>query len=310
MLFLLSINYKKSGVMKVKKQKNFKIAMFFLAPAVIVYLVFMIYPVLQSIILSFTEWKGYATVSPVFVGLNNYKEMFQDKIFYLALKNTCLYMGINILIQIPVGLLLALFLVNCRKGTRFYKAAFFMPVILSATAIALMWKFILAPNDGLLNTVLNTIGLGSFTHVWLGEQGTVMPAIAMVGAWQGVGYVMILMLAAIVNVPDSLIESSRIDGASGFERTIYIVVPLIWQAIKTNIVLLIIGAIKVCDIVYVMTGGGPFYSSEVLTTYMYTTSFKNGTFGLGSAIATFIFVFGALLTLATNRIMKKDNLEY
>lgn len=310
MLFLLSINYKKSGVMKVKKQKNFKIAMFFLAPAVIVYLVFMIYPVLQSVMLSFTEWKGYATVSPVFVGLNNYKEMFQDKIFYLALKNTCLYMGINILIQIPVGLLLALFLVNCRKGTRFFKAAFFMPVILSATAIALMWKFILAPNDGLLNTVLNTIGLGGFTHVWLGEQGTVMPAIAMVGAWQGVGYVMILMLAAIVNVPDSLIESSRIDGASGFERTIYIVVPLIWHAIKTNIVLLIIGAIKVCDIVYVMTGGGPFYSSEVLTTYMYTTSFKNGTFGLGSAIATFIFVFGALLTLATNRIMKKDNLEY
>lgn len=310
MLFLLSINYKKSGVMKVKKQKNFKIAMFFLAPAVIVYLVFMIYPVSQSVMLSFTEWKGYATVSPVFVGLNNYKEMFQDKIFYLALKNTCLYMGINILIQIPIGLLLALFLVNCRKGTRFFKAAFFMPVILSATAIALMWKFILAPNDGLLNTVLNTIGLGGFTHVWLGEQGTVMPAIAMVGAWQGVGYVMILMLAAIVNVPDSLIESSRIDGASGFERTIYIVVPLIWHAIKTNIVLLIIGAIKVCDIVYVMTGGGPFYSSEVLTTYMYTTSFKNGTFGLGSAIATFIFVFGALLTLATNRIMKKDNLEY
>lgn len=293
-----------------KKQKSLKIALFFLTPAVIFYLIFMIYPVLQSIMLSFTEWKGYATVSPVFIGLDNYKAMFQDHVFYLALKNTCLYMGINILIQIPVGLLLSLFLVNCKRGTRFFKAAFFMPVILSATAIALMWKFILAPNNGLLNTILTSAGLENFTHVWLGEQGTVMPAIALVGAWQGVGYVMILMLAAVVNVPDSLIESSRIDGASGFQRTVYIVVPLIWHAIKTNIVLLIIGAIKVCDIVYVMTGGGPFYSSEVLTTYMYTTSFRNGTFGLGSAIATFIFVFGAFLTLATNRLMKKDNLEY
>ena len=137
-----------------------------------------------------------------------------------------------------------------------------------------------------------------------------MPTIALVGAWQGLGYVMILMLAAIVNVPDSLMESSRIDGANAIERTLLIVVPLIWNAIKSNIVLLIIGSIKVCDIVYVMTGGGPFYSSEVLTTYMYTTSFKNGKFGLGSAIATFIFVFGLILTLVTNKLMKKENLEY
>lgn len=293
-----------------KKRKNWKAAIAFSAPALIFYIVFMIYPVIQSIYLSFTEWKGFATVDPVFIGLLNYKTMFQDEIFYKALINTLIYMVINIVVQIPIGLILGLFIANCKRGTRFYKAAFFMPVILSSTAIALMWKFILSPNNGLLNTVLLKCGLEKFTHIWLGEVGTVMPTIALVGAWQGLGYVMILMLAAIVNVPDSLIESSRIDGANAVERTVFIVVPLIWNAIKSNIVLLIIGSIKVCDIVYVMTGGGPFYSSEVLTTYMYTASFKNGTFGLGSAIATFIFVFGIILTLITNKLMKKDNLEY
>lgn len=293
-----------------KKTKTLKSAMVFLFPAVVLYIVFMIYPILQSIQLSFTNWGGYATVAPEPVGLANYTRMLADPIFRKALGNTIIYMVINIIVQIPIGLLLAMFLSNKRKGQRFFKMAFFMPVILSMTAVSLMWKFILSPENGLLNTILTNVGLGQFTHIWLGETGTVMPSIALVGAWQNVGYVMILLLAALVNVPDTIIEQSVIDGANSFQRTIHIIIPMIWGGIKTNIVLLIIGGVKVCDIVYVMTAGGPFYSSEVLTTYMYTTAFKNGAFGYGSAIATFIFVFGAALTLITNKLMKKDNLEY
>ena len=293
-----------------KTAKSLKTALCFLAPGCLIYAVFMLYPILQSLYLSFFEWSGYATVPPEFVGLQNYHYMFTDSIFYKALLNNLLYMGINIVIQIPVGLLLAIFLSKGRRGTRFYKAAFFMPVVLSATAIALLWKFILSPGNGLLNTLLDSVGLSQFTHIWLGEPGTVMSAIAVVGAWQGVGYVMILMLAALVNIPGSVLEQSVIDGAGSVQRLRYVIIPLMWSAIKTNLVLLIIGSIKVCDIVYVMTGGGPMYSSEVLTTYMYTTSFKNGSFGLGSAIATFIFLFAVALTLITNKLLKKESIEY
>lgn len=292
-----------------KKARTWKSAMVFLLPALVLYCIFMVYPIMQSIQLSFFKWSGKATIEPEFVGLANYVKMFKDPIFRKAFGNTLVYMAINVCVQIPLGLLLALFLSRPRKGQRFYKMAFFMPVILSATAVSLMWKFILSGQNGLLNTILTTVGLGNYTHVWLGEAGTVMSSIALVGAWQGVGYVMILLLAALVNVSDSILEQSVIDGASWWQRTWYITIPLIKDAIKTNIVLLIIGSIKVCDIVYVMTGGGPFFSSEVLTTYMYTSSFKNGVFGYGSAIATFIFVFGALLTLLTNKLMKKDITE-
>lgn len=293
-----------------KKSKNIKVAILFLLPATILYSVFMVYPILQSINLSFYDWGGIASIDPEFVGIKNYIEMFQDKLFYKSLKHTFIYMGINLLVQIPIGLLLALFIANRKSFARYFKAAFFMPVILSSTAIALMWKFIFTPSNGLLSTAMTAIGLGDYTHVWLADVDTVMPAISLVGAWQGVGYVMILLLAAVVNVPGTIIESSVIDGANSWQRTIYVVVPLIWNAIKTNIVLLIIGAIKVCDLIFVMTGGGPFYESEVLTTYMYTISFNNGEFGLGSAVATFIFVLGATLTLVTNKLMKKDSIEY
>ncbi len=293
-----------------KKTKSVTMAILFLLPATLFYSVFMVYPILQSIQLSFFDWGGIASIEPVFIGMRNYIEMFQDKIFYKALKHTFIYMGINLAVQIPLGLLFALFVANQKRGGRYFKAAFFMPVILSSTAIALMWKFIFTPTSGLLSTIMIKIGLGDYIHVWLADVATVMPAIALVGAWQGVGYVMILLLAAVVNVPGAVIESSIIDGANTWQRTIYVVVPLIWGAIKTNIVLLIIGSIKVCDLIFVMTGGGPFYESEVLTTYMYTISFSNGEFGLGSAVATFIFVLGVILTLVTNRLMKQDAIEY
>lgn len=292
-----------------KKARTWKSAMVFLLPALILYTIFMVYPILQSIQLSFFKWSGKATIAPEFAGLANYVRMFKDPIFLKAFGNTIFYMVVNVCVQIPLGLLLALFLSKGRKGQRFYKMAFFMPVILSATAVSLMWKFILSGQNGLLNTILTTIGLGDYTNVWLGNASTVMPSISLVGAWQGVGYVMILLLAALVNVSDSIMEQSVIDGAGWWQRTWYITIPLIKGAIKTNIVLLIIGSIKVCDMVYVMTGGGPFYSSEVLTTYMYTSSFKNGIFGYGSAIATFIFLFGVVLTLLTNKLMQKDVTE-
>lgn len=293
-----------------KKTRTLRSAIFFLFPAFIFYVIFMVYPIIQSVQLSFTEWNGYATIAPEWVGIANYKRMLSDPVFIKAFKNTVLYMVINIVVQIPIGLMLALFLSKKRKGQRFFKMAFFMPVILSSTAISLMWKFILSPENGLLNTILTNLGLGEYAHIWLGEPGTVMPAISLVAAWQGMGYVMILLLAAVVNIPDSVIEQSIIDGAGSFTRTIHIVIPLIWGAIKTNVVLLIIGAVKVCDIVYVMTSGGPNHSSEVLASYMYNTSFANGSFGYGSAIATFIFVFGIVLTIITNKLMKKDTIEY
>ena len=292
-----------------RRVKTLRLGVLFVLPAVVMYSVFMFYPVVQTLWLSFFKWGGYATVAPTFVGLANFKYMFDDPVFWRSLGNVLIYLLINVVIQIPVGFLLALFLAAAPVGMRLFKAAFFIPVVLSAVAVSLMWRFILSP-DGLLNALLDAVGLGDYTTMWLVEPGVNMPTIATVGAWQGVGYVMILLLAALVNIPQSLVEQAVVDGANAWQRTIHVVVPLMRPALITNIILLIIGSVKVCDIVFVMTGGGPVHSSEVLATYMYNTAFREGTFGLGSAIASAIFVLAALLTVITSRAMRKQEAEF
>jgi len=286
-----------------RKIRTGRATLMFLAPALIFYGVFMFYPIFQSIWLSFFKWNGFPTVAPKFTGISNYIYMFSDDVFYMSLKNVLLYMILNMLIQLPLGLLLASFLSWAPFAVRYFKAVFFIPVVLSATAVSLMWKFILAP-DGIFNTLLTAVGLDAYRAVWLSDPSTNMSAISVVGAWQGVGYVMILMLAGLVSIPRDLMEQSLIDGTTWAQRLRHVTLPLLRPAIRTNIILLIIGSIRVCDIVIVMTNGGPVHSSEVLTTYMLNTSFKEGSFGLGSAIATAIFVLALAAAAIANKLVK------
>ncbi|KRF43823.1 carbohydrate ABC transporter permease [Paenibacillus sp. Soil787] len=293
-------------------QKQYVRIVLFLLPALFFYTALLVYPICKSFYLSFHSWNGIGGVDMIYVGFHNYKQVLSDSEFWKPFRNTMYFMVLNIAIQIPMGFLLAVLLNMKIKGIRILKAAFFMPVIMSATSISLLWQFILYPQSGLLDSLLIKLGKGDLIHAWLVDPTTVLNVIVLVSCWQGVGIVMIIFLSGLVSIPDSIVEASKIDGANALQRLWHVVVPLIWEALKINVVLLLIGSLKAFDIIYVLTNGkaGIDHAGDVLTTFMFTEAFTNGRFGPASAVSTIIFLFGFIITIISNRVMKRDTLEY
>lgn len=288
--------------MVLTKNKALTIILFIL-PAFLFFSIFILYPLIETVKLSLFQWRGIANIPKEFVGFKNYLKMFGNRIFWQSLRNNALVIGISFSIQVPLGLIIANILSKPIKGLRYFKLAFFMPYVLSATAVALMWKFILHPNDGLLNIILRAINLETLTRSWLSDPKTALIAVVLVMSWQGLGVVIILLLAGIVSIPQSIIESAKLDGVNGIQYFFYIVIPYLWDVFKVVTVMIIIGGLKTFDVVYILTGGGPFYTSEVLTTHMYREAFMNQRFGLGSAVAVAILVLCLGLTVVTNKLM-------
>ena len=291
--------------MTLSKKQRLTLVLYIL-PAFFFFSVFILFPVVQTLQLSFIEWNGINSAKRLFVGFDNYIEMLKDPLFMKALKNNIILIILSICIQIPMGLIIANILSKPLKGLRYFKLAFFMPYVLSATAVSLMWKFILHPNNGLLNIFLETIGLEKLTRAWIADPKTALLAVILVGCWQGLGFVMILLLAAIVSIPKSTIESSKIDGVNGIQYFIYIVIPYLWDVLKVVTILIMINGMKSFDVIYVLTQGGPFHSSEVLTTLMYKEAFISQNIGVGSAVAIAILVICLILTIATNGMASRN----
>lgn len=293
-------------------QKQYVRIALFLLPALFFYIALLVYPICKSFYLSFHSWNGIGGVEMTYVGLKNYKQVLSDSEFWKPFRNTMYFMVLNIAIQIPLGFFLAVLLNMKIKGIRIMKAAFFMPVIMSATSISLLWQFILYPQSGLVDSVLMKLGMGDLIHAWLVDPITVLNIIVLVSCWQGVGIVMIIFLSGLVSIPESIIEASKIDGTNVFQRLWHVVIPLIWEVLKINVVLLLIGSLKSFDIIYVLTNGKPGidHAGDVLTTNMFTEAFTNGRFGPASTISTIIFLLGFIVTMISNRVMKRDTLEY
>lgn len=291
------------------KSNYIKIALFVL-PALVLYILFMINPILQAFYLSLQKWNGVNSEKLVFVGLNNFYDIFSDSTFWGSFKNLLYFMFLQIAIQIPVGLILGYILSIGLKGTRFFKAAFFIPIILSATSISLMWRFILYPDSGLLDVMLKKIGGEGLIHSWLADPKTAIFTLILISCWQGVGVVMILFLSGIISIPESIFESADLDGANAMTKLISLTIPMIWEVMKINIVLLMIGSIKVFDIVYIMTSGGPNNLTDVPATLMLKQAFENSKYGTSSAIAVIIFVFAFVITTVTNKIMHRETIEF
>lgn len=293
-------------------QKQYVRIALFLLPALFFYTALLVYPIGKSFYLSFHTWNGIGGTAMKFVGFQNYMQVLSDSEFWKPFGHTMYLMIMSIVIQIPLGFFLAVILNSRLKGIRYFKAAFFMPVILSATSVSLLWRFILYPGDGLLDTVLMKLGIEELIHAWLADPATVLNVIVLISCWQGVGVVMVIFLSGLVSIPDSVIEASTIDGANAFQRLWHVVIPMIWEVLTINVTLLLIGSLKAFDIIYVLTGGtgGPAHAGDVLGTYMFHEAFVNGRFGQASAIATIIFLVGFILTILSNRIMKRDTLEY
>ncbi len=272
-------------------------ALMFALPALLILAVFVYFPLLENIYYSFNSFTLSAT-EKTFVGLDNYKRLFEDKTILTSLKNNVLYAVISVIVQVGFGLVLAAVLedVVFRKVAPFFRTIYFIPTIISMTVVCLLFEFIYNPQMGLLNSLLKACGLDEFTKIWLGSKKTAMYAVIAVSQWQSTGYITMLFIVAIQKIPRELYEAALVDGAGKIKRFFYITVPQVKQMFFVTMVLTIVGAFTVFNEPYILTGGGPGTATMVLSLHMYQTGFIKNNMGYASAIAMLIFVITAVLS--------------
>jgi raffinose/stachyose/melibiose transport system permease protein len=270
----------------------------YLVPALILYLGLEIFPLLSAVILSLFDWKGIGGTQFLFCGFENYKRMFIDPVFWLSVKNLVHFLVVSIITQLPIALLLAYIISIGLKGSRFFKLTFFLPAILSITAVSLMWKMILSTNFGFVNSFLEVIGLKCLTRSWLTDPDISFTVIALINSWLQTGFMFVILLAGIISIPAEIYEASEIDGANTFHKIFKILIPMIWNIIGVCTVLIITNTMKTFDLPYVLTGGsfGPGDVNQVPAGYMYINSFIGDKFGIGSAVAVFIMITSAVIS--------------
>jgi len=264
-----------------------------LLPGMTIFVLFTIAPILWSAYYGFLDWKGFGEAR--FVGFDNYAEMLRDPIFWRALKNNLILVAASILGQIPIALLLALFLQRNAWFHRFVRSAIFLPMVLSTVVVGLIWGYIYHPQFGLANAALEALGLESWTRAWLSDPKVNMLAIAAPINWSNIGPYMVIFIAALRNISSEIEDAAAIDGATGRAKLLYVTLPMIWSTVVVCLVLCISGSLKAFDHVIVMTGGGPAQSTELLATYMYNNTFDVYRYGYGSAVSTMIVVISGLL---------------
>lgn len=268
-------------------------AALFLAPAVVILAVFVGYPIVSGAYLSLTSWDGFGTVQE-FIGLHNYATLLHDGQFWNSLLVTALYAtGVSVL-SVVSGLMIALLLDAPMRGLGVYRGIYFLPVVTSSVAAAIIWRYMLDPS-GVVNTALGALGLP--TPDWLGQRWTALAALTLLTVWKNLGFNAILYLTALQAIPTSVTEAAQVDGAGTLRRVWSITVPLLRPMTFFVVVQALITTFQSFDLVYVFTGGGPSGGTEVLGMLMYRHAFRLGDFGYGAAIAftTLALVLGVTL---------------
>lgn len=291
--------------MKNKKSGDALTIFLFLLPALILFVGILIAPIVMSGYYSFFDWNGFS--DKTFIGLNNYKELFTSNSigFVKALGNSILLAALSVFIQLPISLGLALMLGKGIKGERLFLSVYFLPVLISTVVIGQLWLKIYNPDYGLLNVLLKNIGLENLTHIWLGEVGTALGAVFVPTLWQYVGYHMLLMYAGVRGVSPELREAAKLDGASDGQIDRYIVIPLIKPILKVSVIFAVTGSLKSFDLIYVLTNGGPYHSTEVPSTLMINMLFLRNRYGMGSTIAVLLIALCFAFALIISAVFKE-----
>ena len=281
----------------------------FVLPALLIYICIVLVPIINTAYHSAFKWNILGAKK--FVGIDNFVNLFtKDKIFQTSMINTFVLMFASLVIQTPLAILLAIALSGTIRGKRYFKTVFFLPNILSSVAVGLLWTFIYNPEFGIINKVLEFLGLDGLTRLWLADKKTVLPSIIITICWQFVGYHMILYLAAVENIPKEIKEAALIDGVNNWTMIRYITLPLIRHVIRIDTVLMATGSLRFFDLIYVMSNGGPNHASEVIASYVYYKSFRDMQYGYGSAVAMVLLVLCLLITFILNRVFHSDKVEY
>ena len=276
----------------------------FLSPPLIVFSIFVLIPLINSFYYSFTNWNGFNSEYD-FVGLENYTRIASDNLFQNSIFNTVIWLISAILIPTILGLLLALLIDSQVRGSNFFKSIFYLPICLSAVVVGQIWIWIFQQEWGLLNIIINLFRENSFEYAWLSKPETSLYSVIIAWSWQQTALSMVIYLAGLTSIPKNLLEASQIEGANIFQRTFFIVIPLLIPATIIVVALSMINSLKGFDILYIMTQGGPFHSSDTLAMHMYNESFRKYRMGYGSAISVVLFFIAVTIIGIYFRQLKK-----
>ncbi|HET8631507.1 MAG TPA: sugar ABC transporter permease [Thermomicrobiales bacterium] len=294
------------------QHQKYRLIVPFLAPAIILYAVFVLWPYGQSFYTSLTQWSGLSP-NKTFIGLANFDKLIHDPQFWNALRHNGIMLVVLPAITIALALLFAALFTQGGQtvpGAGFYRVVFFFPQVMAVAIIGILWSFVFNPNAGLLNGFLRVIGLGGLQRAWLGDPKTSLGAVAAVVIWQAVGFYMVLFIAGMQAIPTSFYEAAIIDGATRWTMFWRITLPLLWDNLQVALVYIGIGALDLFTIVQVMTEGGPNQSSEVVAHYLYTTAFQYGQFGYATAIGVALLFLTLVLSLLTFTVTRRERIEY
>lgn len=287
-----------------KVLKDKKAIFLFVFPALLIFFVAIILPIICSAYYSLLSWDGIGKAT--FVEFKNYVNLFVNNKdgFTKSVQNSFILATLSVVVQLPLALLLALILARGVKGEGFFRTIYFIPVIMSTVVIGQLWMKIYHPDYGMLNIILENIGLGRYAHAWLADPKTALFAVFVPILWQYIGYHMLLMYAAIKSVSPDIYEAAKIDGASEFKIATGITIPLIKPILQVCVVFAVTGSFKAFDLIYIITNGGPLHASEVPSTLMYNTIFNKYLYGYGSAMSTFIIVECLIFTLIMRKLFE------
>lgn len=286
------------------KRKNNLIIISFTAIPVILYMLFIIYPTVYSIWISLFNWNAFSG-EKIFIGLQNYIEtILNNKIFTVALANNLKWCIGSILLPMLAGLLLAVFISKGRRGSGFLQTAIFIPVVLSVTAVGLIWRWMYDPSFGLITNLISSISAGNVEFNWYSEPNHVIYYLIVAGSWAYTGMCMCLFVTGIKGIPQDTISAAKIDGASSWQVFIRIILPQLKNTINAVLIYTMANAFKVFDLVFVMTGGGPGRLTNVLASLSYETVFTYHEYGEGSAIAVLMTLILLVISVTVNKIVK------
>lgn len=276
----------------------------FLIPAVVVFFIYFIYPIGFLAYTSFMKWDSITPME--YVGLHNFKRLLEDEVFHKALKNTLAWGGAAVFIHIPMAMIIAMILSRKIAGWKFFRTIFFIPNLISTLALAMLWQFIYNGEFGLLNELLQFLGLGSWQHNWLGELNTAFPA--LIGQWIFyIGFFMIIFMSFISTIDLSLYESAQIDGASALKQEWYITLPLLKPALSISVLLSLTDTLKNFEAPFLLTNGGPVNQTMVLSLHIYN-KMVSYQYGYANTLAIMLIAIGAAMVLAVRIAFREKDL--
>ena len=281
-------------------------AYLFLLPSCLILLLFVAYPIVQSLWMSFHDWSFFASHHR-WIGLANYRELLHDSRFWNALKNTAIYTACVVPAQVGLGLALAIALQRAHRVNRILRSVYFFPVIAALATMGIVWKFLLDPNIGIIPHVLETTGVAS--PQFLQSTSWALPSIIVVGVWKSVGFSMVIFLAALQDVPESLLEAAALDGAGAWTRFRRVTLPFLRPSMLFAAIIAVIASMQLFDLVYVMTSGGPLFHTETLVTYLYQVGFQDFRSGYAAAISWVLFVLILVLSMLQLRLFRYDEVD-